>query len=141
MKVKKVKKYQLILCLWVIIAGGIVFVFFREKFEKNPNALKFENHQFNDSINDTAINYNNYVKIGNKNYSQNTDTMFVYYPKNIKEINTLMGDFGNPKDFINQQVMWRNVLPPFRLIKEEKSDTLIIIKEGKRYIFTREKFK
>ena len=74
----KVKKYQLILCLWVIIAGSIVFVFFREKFE---------NHQFNDSINDTAINYNYYFKIGNKNYYQNTDTMFVYYPKNIKEIN------------------------------------------------------
>ena len=46
----KVKKYQLILCLWVIITGGIVFVFFREKLEKNPNALKFEDHQFNDSI-------------------------------------------------------------------------------------------
>ena len=46
----KVKKYQLILCLWVIIAGSIVFVFFREKLEKNTNTLKFENHQFNDSI-------------------------------------------------------------------------------------------
>ena len=136
----KVKKYQLILCLWVIIAGGIVFVFFREKLEKNPNALKFENHQFNDSIKeDMVIGY--YFKIENKTYYQNTDTMFVYYPKNEKEINTLMGDFGNPKDFINQQVMWRNVLPPFRLIKEEKGDTLIIVKEGKRYIFTREKFK
>ena len=115
------------------------FCIFPRKIRKNPNALKFEDHQFNDSINDTAINHNYYFKIGNKNYYQNTDTMFVYYPKNIKEINTLMGDFGNPKDFINQQVMWRNVLPPFRLIKEEKSDTLIIIKEGKRYIFTREK--
>ena len=135
----KVKKYQLILCLWVIITGGIVFVFFREKLEKNPNALKFENYQFNDSINDTAINYNYYFKIGNKNYYQNTDTMFVYYPKNIKEINTLMGDFGNPKDFINQQILWRRITPPFRLIKERKSDTLIIIKKGKRYIFTREK--
>ena len=117
------------------------FCIFPRKIRKNPNALKFEDHQFNDSINDTAINHNYYFKIGNKNYYQNTDTMFVYYPKNIKEINTLMGDFGNPKDFINQQVMWRNVLPPFRLIKEEKSDTLIIIKEGKRYIFTREKIK
>ena len=136
----KVKKYQLILCLWVIIAGGIVFVFFREKLEKNPNALKFENHQFNDSIKENmVIDY--YFKIGNKTYYQNTDTMFVYYPKNIKEINTLMGDFGNPKDFINQKVMWRDVLPPFRLIKEEKEDTLIIIKEGKRYLFTREKIK
>ena len=134
----KVKKYQLILCLWVIIAGSIVFVFFREKFEKNPNALKFENHQFNDSINDTAINYNYYFKIGNKNYYQNTDTMFVYYPKNIKEINTLMGDFGNPKDFINQQILWRRITPPFRLIKERKSDTLIIIKKG-RDIFLQEK--
>ena len=136
----KVKKYQLILCLWVIITGGIVFVFFREKLEKNPNALKFENHQFNDSIKENmVIDY--YFKIGNKTYYQNTDTMFVYYPKNIKEINTLMGDFGNPKDFINQKVMWRDVLPPFRLIKEEKEDTLIIIKKGKRYIFTREKIK
>ena len=136
----KVKKYQLILCLWVIITGGIVFVFFREKLEKNPNALKFENHQFNDSIKENmVIDY--YFKIGNKTYYQNTDTMFVYYPNNIKEINTLMGDFGNPKDFINQKVMWRDVLPPFRLIKEEKEDTLIIIKEGKRYIFTREKIK
>lgn len=117
------------------------FCIFPRKIRKNPNALKFEDHQFNDSINDTAINHNYYFKIENKNYYQNTDTMFVYYPKNIKEINTLMGDFGNPKDFINQQVMWRNVLPPFRLIKEEKSDTLIIIKEGKRYIFTREKIK
>ena len=136
----KVKKYQLILCLWVIIAGGIVFVFFREKLEKNPHALKFENHEFNDSIKENmVIDY--YFKIGNKTYYQNTDTMFVYYPKNIKEINTLMGDFGNPKDFINQKVMWRDVLPPFRLIKEEKEDTLIIIKEGKRYIFTREKIK
>ena len=137
----KVKKYQLILCLWVIIAGGIVFVFFREKLENNPNALKFEDHQFNDSINDTAINHNYYFKIGNKIYYQNLDTMFVYYPKNIKEVKTLMGDFWNPKDFINQEVRWRDVLPPFRLIKEKESDTLIIIKKGKRYIFTREKFK
>ena len=135
----KVKKYQLILCLWVIIAGSIVFVFFREKLENNPNALKFEDHQFNDSINDTAINHNYYFKIGNKIYYQNLDTMFVYYPKNIKEVKTLMGDFWNPKDFINQEVRWRDVLPPFRLIKEEKSDTLIIIKKRKRYIFTREK--
>ena len=135
----KVKKYQLILCLWVIIAGSIVFVFFREKLENNPNALKFENHQFNDSINNTAINYNYYFKIGNKIYYQNLDTMFVYYPKNIKEVKTLMGDFWNPKDFINQEVRWRDVLPPFRLIKEKESDTLIIIKKGKRYIFTREK--
>jgi hypothetical protein len=137
----KVKKYQLILCLWVIIAGSIVFVFFREKLENNPNALKFEDHQFNDSINDTAINHNYYFKIGNKIYYQNLDTMFVYYPKNIKEVKTLMGDFWNPKDFINQEVRWRDVLPPFRLIKEKESDTLIIIKKGKRYIFTREKFK
>ena len=137
----KVKKYQLILCLWVIIAGSIVFVFFREKLENNPNALKFEDHQFNDSINDTTINHNYYFKIGNKIYYQNLDTMFVYYPKNIKEVKTLMGDFWNPKDFINQEVRWRDVLPPFRLIKEKESDTLIIIKKGKRYIFTREKFK
>ena len=61
----KVKKYQLILCLWVIITGGIVFIFFREKLEKNPNALKFENHQFNDSIKENmVIDY--YFKIGNK---------------------------------------------------------------------------
>ena len=136
----KVKKYQLILCLWVIIAGSIVFVFFREKFEKNPNALKFENHEFNDSIKENmVIDY--YFEIENKTYYQNTDTMFVFYPKNIKEVKTLMGDFWNPKDFINQEVRWRDVLPPFRLIKEKESDTLIIIKKGKRYIFTREKFK
>ena len=36
----KVKKYQLILCLWVIIAGGIVFVFFREKLEKKSQCIK-----------------------------------------------------------------------------------------------------
>lgn len=136
----KVKKYQLILCLWVIIVGSIVFVFFREKFEKNPNALKFENHEFNDSIKENmVIDY--YFEIENKTYYQNTDTMFVFYPKNIKEVKTLMGDFWNPKDFINQEVRWRDVLPPFRLIKEKESDTLIIIKKGKRYIFTREKFK
>ena len=137
----KVKKYQLILCLWVIIAGSIVFVFFREKFEKNPNALKFENHQFNDSINDTAINYNYYFKIGNKNYYQNTDTMFVYYPKNEKEVRALIENYRNAEELIDEQILWRRITPPFRLIKERKSDTLIIIKEGKRYIFTREKIK
>ena len=137
----KVKKYQLILCLWVIIAGSIVFVFFREKFEKNPNALKFENHQFNDSINDTAINYNYYFKIGNKNYYQNTDTMFVFYPKNEKEVRVLIENYRNAEELIDEQILWRRITPPFRLIKERKSDTLIIIKEGKRYIFTREKIK
>ena len=49
-----------------------------------------------------------------------------------------MGDFGNPKDFINQQILWRRITPPFRLIKERKSDTLIIIKKG-RDIFLQEK--
>ena len=135
----KVKKYQLILCLWVIITGGIVFVFFREKLEKNPNALKFEDYQFNDSINDTAINHNYYFKIGNKNYYQNTDTMFVFYPKNEKEVRALIENDRNAEELIDKQRVWRDVLPPFRLIKEEKGDTLIIVKEGKRYIFTREK--
>ena len=135
----KVKKYQLILCLWVIITGGIVFFFFREKFEKNPNALKFEDHQFNDSIKDTAINYNYYFKIGNKNYYQNTDTMFVFYPKNEKEVRALIENYRNAEELIDEQILWRRITPPFRLIKERKSDTLIIIKKGKRYIFTREK--
>ena len=80
----KVKKYQLILCLWVIIAGGIVFVFFREKLEKNPNALKFENHQFNDSINDTAINYNYYFKIGNK-FTIKIQTQCLYFTLKMKK--------------------------------------------------------
>ena len=137
----KVKKYQLILCLWVIITGGIVFVFFREKLEKNPNALKFEDHQFNDSINDTPINHNYYFKIGNKNYYQNTDTMFVFYPKNEKEVRALIENYRNAEELIDEQILWRRITPPFRLIKERKSDTLIIIKKGKRYIFTREKFK
>ena len=116
----KVKKYQLILCLWVIIAGGIVFVFFREKLEKNPNALKFENHQFNDSI---------------------KENMVVYYPKNEKEVRALIENYRNTEELIDEQILWRRITPPFRLIKERKSDTLIIIKEGKRYIFTREKIK
>ena len=136
----KVKKYQLILCLWVIITGGIVFVFFREKLEKNPNALKFENHQFNDSIKENmVIDY--YFKIGNKTYYQNTDTMFVYYPKNEKEVRALIENYRNAEELIDEQILWRRITPPFRLIKERKSDTLIIIKEGKRYIFTREKIK
>ena len=136
----KVKKYQLILCLWVIITGGIVFVFFREKLEKNPNALKFEDHQFNDSIKeDMVIGY--YFKIGNKTYYQNTDTMFVYYPKNEKEVRALIENYRNAEELIDKQILWRDVLPPFRLIKEEKGDTLVIIKKGKRYIFTREKIK
>ena len=134
----KVKKYQLILCLWVIIAGGIVFVFFREKLEKNSNALKFEDHQFNDSIKENMeIGY--YFKIENKTYYQNTDTMFVFYPKNEKEVRALIENYRNAEELIDEQILWRNVLPPFRLIKEEKSDTLIIIKKRKRYIFTREK--
>jgi len=48
-----------------------------EKLENNPNALKFKDHQFNDSINDTAINHNYYFKIG----------------KNQKE-------FGVPDDYV-----------------------------------------
>lgn len=133
----KVKKYQLILCLWVIIAGGIVFVFFREKLEKNPNALKFEEHQFNDSIKENMeIGY--YFKIENKTYYQNTDTMFVFYPKNEKEVRALIENYRNAEELIDEQILWRDVLPPFRLIKEEKGDTLVIIKKG-RDIFLQEK--
>ena len=117
------------------------FCIFREKLEKNPNALKFEDHQFNDSINDTAISYNYYFKIGNKIYYQNTDTMFVFYPKNEKEVRALIENYRNTEELIDEQILWRRITPPFRLIKERKSDTLIIIKKGKRYIFTREKFK
>ena len=82
-----------------------------------------------------------YFKIGNKTYYQNTDTMFVFYPKNEKEVRVLIENYRNAEELIDEQILWRDVLPPFKLIKEEKSDTLIIIKEGKRYIFTREKFK
>ena len=134
----KVKKYQLILCLWVIITGGIVFVFFREKLEKNQD----EKNQAkkDDSIKENmVIDY--YFKIGNKTYYQNTDTMFVFYPKNEKEVRALIENYRNAEELIDEQILWRRITPPFRLIKERKSDTLIIIKKGKRYIFTREKFK
>ena len=100
----KVKKYQLILCLWVIIAGGIVFVFFREKLGKNPNALKFEDHQFNDSIKeDMVIGY--YFEIENKTYYQNTDTMFVFYPKNEKEVRALIENYRNAEELSDEQIL------------------------------------
>ena len=82
-----------------------------------------------------------YFKIGNKTYYKNTDTMFVFYPKNEKEVRALIENYRNAEELIDKQILWRDVLPPFRLIKEEKGDTLVIIKKGKRYIFTREKIK
>lgn len=79
-----------------------------------------------------------YFKIENKTYYQNTDTMFVFYPKNEKEVRALIENYRNAEELIDEQILWRDVLPPFRLIKEEKGDTLVIIKKG-RDIFLQEK--
>ncbi|MFY7815694.1 MAG: hypothetical protein ACOVRK_10975 [Chryseobacterium taeanense] len=59
---------------------------------------------------------------------------FVYYTKNIEERKFLIsGSLGND----NYPVYWRETDLPFRIIKKANGDSLILIKNNRKFIFKR----
>lgn len=70
----------------------------------------------------------------NKKYYANKEYNFIYYSKSLSERKLLKpGSFGNDEF----PVYWRGVELPFKIIKKANSDTLLIIKNNKEFIFKR----
>lgn len=67
--------------------------------------------------------------INNKIFYQDQYNFF-YLPKNNEEMKMLA-----PNYFSIHEICWRDVTPPFRIIKKENDNELILIKNKKKFIF------
>lgn len=101
--------------------------------KKNPNALRFEDYCFDVEIKDEIIGIGYYFEIEEKMYYQDVEKMFSYHPNNMEELKFLITDWRGK--WYDSDIAWRDVSPPFRIIKKKKSDTLLLIKEGKEFLF------
>ncbi|MDV7697041.1 hypothetical protein N6B72_08915 [Chryseobacterium soli] len=106
--------------------------------DKNEKLIR----DFNDYSFDTIIegegsfNIGYVFSINKKRYIEKKEYDFIYYTKNLAERKFLIpGSLTNDKF----PIYWREVNLPFRIIKKSNSDTLIIIKENKRFIFKKVK--
>ncbi|MBT2622740.1 hypothetical protein [Chryseobacterium sp. ISL-6] len=96
---------------------------------------------FNDYSFDTLLSGEGLYNIG---YEFNIDGKyyvdkkynFIYQTQDLNNKNILI-----PNTFSNNQfpIYWRETNLPFRIIKKANSDTLIIIKDNKKFIFKRKK--
>lgn len=104
------------------------------KDKKDSNSLDFNNYSFN-----TIIKGEGFYNIGyefiieNRTYI-NKNFNFIYYSKNLTERRLLIpGSLKNDE----YPIYWREVNLPFKIIKKANSDTLLIIKDNKEFIFKR----
>lgn len=101
--------------------------------EKNDKNLR----DFNDYSFDTTLEGEGTYAIGykfeiNKKWYANKKYNFIYYSKDLSERKFLI-----PGSLANDElpISWREVNLPFKIIKKIKGDTLILIKNNKKFIF------
>ncbi|MCT2407905.1 hypothetical protein NZD88_10175 [Chryseobacterium antibioticum] len=97
----------------------------------------FNKYSFDTAIEgEGSFNIGHVFNIDKKKYIEKNDYDFIYYTKDLTE-----REFLIPGSLTNDEfpVYWREVNLPFRIIKNSNSDTLIIIKENKKFIFKKVK--
>ncbi|WP_144429006.1 hypothetical protein [Chryseobacterium sp. StRB126] len=70
----------------------------------------------------------------NKKYYADKEYNFIYYSKNLTERKFLIPGSLSNDEF---PIYWGEVNLPFTIIKKANSDTLLIIKNNKEFIFKR----
>ncbi|MEG0925760.1 hypothetical protein [Chryseobacterium sp.] len=96
----------------------------------------FNNYPFNTNVDgEGSFNIGYVFSIDKKNYIEK-EYDFIYYPEDFSERKILVpGSLGNTEF----PIYWREVNLPFKIIKKANSDTLLIIKNNKEFIFKRVK--
>jgi hypothetical protein len=114
---------------FVLILCSVILL---ECSKKNVSVKDFDDYEFN-----ILIHGNESFNIGhdfiiNKEHYIEEQYDFVYYSKNLEERKFLIsGSLLND----NFPIYWREVNLPFKIIKKIKGDTLILIKNNKKFIF------
>lgn len=123
-------KYYII---FVVLLASL-WIIFSCSNEKDKKILDFNDYSFDTTLNGEGMyNIGYEFNISGKYYA-NRNYNFIYYAENVSEKRILIPDI-----FSNNEVpiYWRETILPFRIIKKANSDTLIIIKNGKEFIFKR----
>ena len=114
----------------------IICLFLVNCKENNKDIRDFNNYSFDTMIpNDWPYTHSYKFKINNAYYADKTYS-FYYHPQNLAELKSLLPGIIYV-DVNEYSLYWRYVDPPYKIIKKANSDTLILIKEGKQFIFKR----
>ncbi|CAH0173682.1 MULTISPECIES: hypothetical protein [unclassified Chryseobacterium] len=115
----------------------IIFSFFTTLSCKDKNGkdlLDFNDYPFNTNVDgEGSFNIGYVFSIDKKSYIEK-EYDFIYYTKDLNERKLLI-----PGSLVNDEfsIYWREVNLPFKIIKRANSDTLVIIKTNKEFIFKR----
>lgn len=115
----------------ILLASWILFSCSNKDDKK---ILDFNEYSFDTSISGEGLYNIGYEFNINGKYYANKNYNFIYYAKNLSEKKVLIPDNFSNNEF---PIYWRETNLPFRIIKKANSDTLIIIKDSKEFIFKR----
>ncbi|MDR6548764.1 hypothetical protein J2810_004857 [Chryseobacterium rhizosphaerae] len=117
----------------------LLFSFFTAlscKDKKGKDLPDFNDYSFNTNVEgEGSFNIGYVFSIDKKSYIEK-EYDFIYYTKDLTERKLLI-----PGVLVNDEfpIYWREVNLPFKIIKRANSDTLVIIKTNKEFIFKRVK--
>ncbi|MDC8099817.1 hypothetical protein [Chryseobacterium rhizosphaerae] len=96
----------------------------------------FNDYSFNTNVDGEGSFNIGYVFSIDKKSCIEKEYDFIYYTKDLTERKLLI-----PGSLVNEEfpMYWREVNLPFKIIKRANSDTLVIIKTNKEFIFKRVK--
>lgn len=118
----------------IFISILCIFLTFNCTDKNEKNILDFNKYSFNIILNGEGTYNIGYEFDINKKYYANKEYNFIFYPKSLSERTFLIpGSLGNS----GFPIYWREVNLPFKIIKKVNSDTLLIIKNNKEFIFKR----
>ncbi|WP_295200661.1 hypothetical protein [uncultured Chryseobacterium sp.] len=118
--------------IFTVLLCGLL-IFFSCSNEKK-DVLDFNDYSFNTDINGQGLYNIGYEFNINGKYYANKNYNFVYITKGLEEERILVPDTFTKNKYI---IYWREVHLPFKIIKKADSDTLIIIKNDRKFIFKR----
>lgn len=103
--------------------------------ESKEDGINFDEREFNNILIDNpsfGIGYNFYIN-NEKYFDEKTFT----YPINTLKLRDFLTNRDDEIYFQKFDLAWRSVDPPFYFSKKRNADSLIIIKNGKKFIFVR----
>ncbi len=102
--------------------------------KKMATVRDFDDYEFNTSTSGEGMfNIGHSFTINQKDYI-NDQYNFVYYSKDLEERKFLIPGSLQNDSF---PIYWREVHLPFKIIKKIKGDTLLLIKNKKKFIFNK----
>lgn len=111
-----------------------IFLIFNCTDKNEKNILDFNKYTFNTVLKGEGTYNIGYEFEINKKYYAGKEYDFIYYPKDLTERKFLIPGSLSNGEF---PIYWREVNLPFTIIKKANSETLLIIKNNKEFIFKR----